>query len=222
MLKTVPYRPSRTSKEIKIFWISLLFILALTQITAQTKMSPPEATALRKEVKNRAEATTTITSDFSQYKHLDFLENDIESKGKLAFKAPDLVRWEYIEPFDYSVLFKDQTLYINDDGNKSNLDVGSSKIFKQLNQLITASIRGDMFDESKFFIEYFKKGGNSLVYFLPKDNQLSEIIKAFHLTFNDKAEVIGVKMIEPSDDYTKIEFANRKVNESISDAVFNQ
>lgn len=222
MLKASSYYPNHPSKKIKVTWFLVLFILTISQITAQTRMSASEATELRSKVKNRAEATTTITSSFIQYKHLDFLANDIESKGKLAFKAPDLVRWEYEEPFDYSILFKDQTLYINDDGNKSNLDVGSSKVFEQLNQLITASIRGDMFDENTFNIEYFRKDGNSVVYFLPKDGQLSEFIKAFHLTFNSKAEVIGVKMIEPSDDYTKIEFADRKVNETLSDAVFNQ
>ena len=39
---------------------------------------------IKTSVKNRP-----ITSDFTQYKHLDFLSDDIESKGKLAFKAPD-------------------------------------------------------------------------------------------------------------------------------------
>jgi len=203
------------------FIILIVFFFSAT-LSAQTKMSTTEANALKTSVKQQADATTTITSDFTQYKHLDFLSDDIESNGKLAFKAPDMVKWEYIDPFSYSIIFKNQTLYINDDGNKSNLDVGGNKIFSQLNQLITASIRGDLFDDEQFDIAYFKQDGNSLVYFMPKDAQFTEFIKAFHMTFDPTGEVIEVKMIEPSDDYTKIVFSGRKTNQSLSNADFTQ
>ncbi|MBU2947938.1 LolA family protein [Zobellia uliginosa] len=199
----------------------LLFFISISVI-AQKEMTPTEAVALKTKVKTRAEAISTVMSEFTQYKHLDFLSDDIVSQGKLAFKVPNLVKWEYTEPFAYSVLFKNETLFINDDGNKSNMDVGSNKIFKQLNQLITASIRGDMFDDNEFNIKYFKINDSSLVYFLPKDEQFSKFIKAFHLTFNANGDVIEVKMIEPSDDYTHIKFTDRVVNKTLSDAVFTE
>ena len=60
-----------------------------------------------------------LESDFVQYKHLDFLENDIETSGKLAYKAPGLVKWEYTHPYQYSVIFKKDELLINDGGTKS-------------------------------------------------------------------------------------------------------
>ena len=185
-------------------------------------MSTVEAAALKTTVKTLSEKTTTITADFVQYKHLDFLSNDIISEGTMAFKSPSMVKWEYVKPFSYAVLFKDETLYINDDGNKSDMDMSSNKIFKQLNQLITASIKGDMFDASEFDVSYFKKDELSEVHFNPKDKQFAEFIKSFQITFNLKGEVQEVKMIEPSDDYTKIVFSNRTTNQPISDAVFAQ
>ncbi len=184
-------------------------------------MSTAEATALRTKVKAQAKITTTVSSDFTQYKHLDFLSNDIESKGTLAFKAPDIVKWEYTTPFSYAVLFKDEKLFINDNGAKSDMDLGSNKVFKQLNQLITASIRGDMFDDTAFEINYFIKEDNSLVHFMPKDEQFATFIKAFHISFNAVGEVEEVKMIEPSDDYTQIIFSNRTLNQPLPDAVFS-
>ena len=202
----------------------LVYILffAVLAINAQTKMSNSEAIHLKSMVKKLSYETKTITADFVQYKHLDFLSNDIESNGKLAFKSPDMVKWEYVKPFAYSVLFKNETLYINDNGNKSDMDMGSNKIFKQLNQLITASIKGDMFDASEFEVFYFKTDGNNEVHFNPKDEQFAEFIKSFHITFNTKGEVQEVKMIEPSDDYTQIIFSNRTTNQPLSDAVFAQ
>ena len=131
-----------------------------------------------------------------------------------------MVKWEYVKPFAYSILFKNQTLYINDDGNKSNFDVGGNKIFEQLNQLITSSIRGDLFDDTQFNIQYFQENENSLVHFTPKDAQFSEYIKMFHMTFSPNGKVIEVKMIEPSEDYTQIVFSNRIENQPLSDADF--
>ncbi len=200
--------------------LSYLFFSG-TLLLAQVPMTNAEATALRSKVKDQAKATRTISSDFIQHKHLDFLSNDIESKGTLAFKAPNIVKWEYTTPFSYAVLFKDEKLYINDNGSKSDMDLGSNKVFKQLNQLITASIRGDMFDDSAFEIRYFFEKENSLVHFMPKDQQFAAFIKAFHIRFNATGEVEAVKMIEPSDDYTQIVFSNRKQNQPIPDAVFS-
>ena len=199
--------------------VYLLFFMVFAT-HAQTKMSESEASALKSKVKALAFSTKTISSDFTQYKHLDFLDNDIETSGKLAFKAPDLVKWEYVEPFKYSVLFKNEKLYINDEGNKSDIDIGSNKMFKQLNTLIISSVKGDMFDDESFFIEYFKQDTLSIVHFNPKDKKFSKYIKAFHITFNSKGDVIQVKMIEPSEDYTKIVFSNKILNLDLDETVF--
>lgn len=183
-------------------------------------MSTEEAYSLQELVKQKALQTKTITSDFVQYKHLDFLSNDIESSGKLAYKSPNNVSWLYINPFSYKVVFRDEKLLINDNGNKSKLDLGSNKLFKQLNHLISASINGDMFNTKDFKIDYFREGTNSVVHFLPKDPQFSEFIQAFHISFSRVGTVKEVKMIEPTGDYTRIVFSNREENKAIPDAVF--
>lgn len=202
----------------KIVYFILLFIV--TALNAQTKMSIAEAKALKEKVKTHAIETKTISSDFTQFKHLDFLSNDIVTTGKLAFKTPNTVKWEYVKPFKYSVVFKNEKLYINDEGNKSNIDIGSSEQFKKLNNLIVSSVKGDMFDDSEFIINYYKKQGNSEVHFSPKDKKLEKYIKVFYITFNPEGDVVEVKMIEPSNDYTKIVFTNRILNSSLPDEVF--
>ncbi|MRI00817.1 outer membrane lipoprotein carrier protein LolA [Kriegella sp. EG-1] len=183
-------------------------------------MSISEAAALQVKVKSLAKTTSTITADFVQKKHLDFLSNDIESNGKLSFKSPNMVKWAYMKPFQYSVLFKDDMLYINNEGEKNNIDIGSNKLFKQLNKLISASITGDMFTTEEFNISYFNTKKGSVVYFSPLNEKFAKYIKEFHISFNNKSEVSAVKMIEPSNDYTLIQFSNRITNQNIPDAVF--
>lgn len=201
--------------------LTLILTLISQLVWGQVAMTVTEATALREKVKTVSQTTATITSDFVQYKHLDFLSNDIESKGKLAFKTPDKVKWEYSSPFAYVAIFKNGKLHINDNGNKSVMDMDSNALFKQLNQLITASIKGDLFESGDFTTAYLKNEGKSEVHFQPTDPQFKGFIKSFQVVFNDAGEVQQVKMIEPSEDYTQIVFTNRNTNQTLSDAVFD-
>ena len=59
----------------KIVYI-LFFMVAA--VNAQTKMSSSESATLKAKVKAHATTINTLVSDFTQYKHLDFLSNDIQ------------------------------------------------------------------------------------------------------------------------------------------------
>lgn len=201
----------------KLLYILFFSVLA---VKAQTPLSSSEATALKKQVQEQAQKTQTMTVDFVQLKHMDFLSNDIETSGNLSFKKPNLVKWQYLKPFRYSVLFKDQTLYIDDDGKKSDVNLSSNKLFGQLNNLIVNSITGDLFQEQDFEITYFKVADGSEVVFIPKDSKLKKYLSQFHIFFSVQAYVSQVKLVEPSGDYTSILFSNRTVNKPIADAVF--
>ena len=202
----------------------LLFALALSfgfTGISQTKLSPTEQEQFKAKVQKTAQNTKTIVSDFVQTKHIFVLDNVITSEGKLVFKAPNLVRWEYVKPYLNIAIFKDDQLLVNNEGKRQNIDLGSNKMFKSLNSLIVNSIKGDMFDESEFDLAYFKYGDGYLVSFVPKDKRMKKFIASFELKFsNATAEVDEVKLIEPNDDFTIITFHNRKVNTEVSDADF--
>lgn len=200
------------------FFISLI---VSANVLGQKELQADEIQKVKQEIKKTAKAIETIKSDFVQYKHLDFLSNDITTYGKLAFKAPNLVKWEYTKPYTYSVVFKNNSLLINDGGKKSNVNIGSSDLFKRMNQLIIKSINGDMFDDNEFDIVYLQSKSAYIIKFATKDANFKKFIKQFVLHFNKNTyEVKQVKMIEPSNDYTKIIFKNRVQNTPINDAIF--
>lgn len=203
-------------------YIFVFMLLLFSGVKAQeVKMTNLEIDSFKKLIKEVSKNSTTITADFVQLKHMDFLTNDIETIGKMAFKAPNWVKWEYTEPYVYSVIFKDNQLLINDGGTKSDVNVSSSKTFKKLNDLIINSVTGDMFDDDSFEITYFIEGEQNRVVLVSKDKKLSALIETFVLHFEkDTGAVLEVKMIEPSQDYTKIVFTNRIENAKIDDEVF--
>lgn len=203
-----------------ILLFAFAFIFGFSGIS-QTKLSASEQKEFKAKVQKTAQNTRTIVSDFVQTKHLFVLDNVITSEGKLVFKAPDLVRWEYVKPYLNTAIFKNDQLLVNNEGKRQNIDLGSNKMFRSLNSLIVNSIKGDMFDESQFDLAYFKYDDAYLVKFVPKDKRIKKFIASFELKFStETVEVDEVKLIEPNDDYTLITFHNRKVNAEVSDDDF--
>lgn len=199
----------------------IFFFSVLIGFGQQTKLTVDEAIELRTHIVKKSESTTSIKSEFVQFKHLSFLSNDIESSGMLYYRSPNFIKWEYQNPFIYSAMFRADKLYINDAGKKSNMDLSSSKAFKSLNNLVVKSVRGDLFDDAEFEISYFKDDKIFLVHFIPKDENLKNFISEFVIGFDKHTfEVLSVKMIENSDDYTRLIFKKQQFNQTIPDAIF--
>ena len=186
----------------------------------EQKMTAAEITAFKQDVNVVSKKIKTLTTDFIQYKHMDFLSKDIETSGKMIFKEPNLLQWQYKKPYNYSIVFKNGKILINDEGKKSAVDIGNSKIFGRINKLIVGSVSGNMFDDKEFSISYFKSKGQNLAKFVPKDATLKKYIKQIELSFDKEATVVQVKLLESSDDYTRIVFKNKVINAKIDDSVF--
>ncbi|CAM3933044.1 MULTISPECIES: LolA family protein [Flavobacterium] len=207
------------SNKVIIVFLSLISWIGFAQ---EQKMTNSEIVAFKQKVNAVAKKIQTLSSDFTQYKHMDFLSKDIETSGKMYFSAPNLLKWQYKNPYNYSILFKNNKIFIDDEGKKNTVDIGNSKIFGKINTLIVGSVSGNMFDEKEFTISFFKTKTNNITRLLPKDASLKKYIKQIELTFDsDDATVIQVKLIESSDDYTRIVLNNKKLNGKIEDSVFN-
>lgn len=203
--------------------ISFLVIMlaAFAGTAQQQKMTPAEITAFKNAVNATAGNTTALTTDFVQYKHMEFLAKDIETSGKMTFKAPNSLLWQYVKPYRYSIVFRNNKISINDDGKKSSMDTGSSRMFDKLNKLIVGSVNGNMFNENEFDISFFKGSGHNITKLVPRDAALKKYIKQMELYFDKRTHMVTeVKMTEPSDDYTKIIFKNKVINAPVPDSVF--
>jgi len=201
--------------------ILLLSLNSFFAVAQEQKMSESEITSFKQSVNAVAKKITTITTDFVQYKHMDFLAKDIETSGKMYFKEPNSLKWQYKKPYNYSIVFKNGKILIDDEGKKSSHDIGNSKIFGKINKLIVGSVSGNMFDDKEFTISFFKTKTNNITRLIPKDAALKKYIKQIELTFdNDDFTVIQVKLIESSDDYTRIVLKNKTLNAKIDDSVF--
>lgn len=201
-------------------FLVFLFMMSLTLFAQEQKMSASEIAAFKAAVEKETKTIKSLKTDFIQYKHLDFLSKDIETSGKMYFKQPNLLNWQYTKPYQYSIVFKNNKVYINDQGNKSTVDA-KSKMFEKINKLIVGSVSGNMFDDKEFSIAYFKNKDSYIAKLTPKTATIKKYINQVDLYFpmND-ATVSQVKLIEPSGDFTRIVFKNKQLNVKVDDSFF--
>jgi outer membrane lipoprotein carrier protein len=206
----------------KYFLLLILLNVSLFKSLAQEqKMSENEITSFKQSVAQVSKKIKTLSTDFVQYKHLDFLSKDIETSGKMVFKEPNLLLWQYKKPYSYSIIFKNGKILINDEGKKSAVDIGNSKLFGKINKLIVGSVSGDLFDDKEFSISYFKNKDQNITKFIPKDATLKKYIKQIELTFDKTdATVVQVKLLESSADFTRIVLKNKVINAKVDEASF--
>ena len=175
------------------------------------------------ELAKLSENTATIQSKFIQEKHLSFLTENIISKGEFYFKSPNQLRWEYSEPFEYIIVFNDKNIIIKDEDKISTFDTESNKMFSEINNMMIGSIQGNLFtDSERFSVKYFENSSQYLLELDPRLPEMKSMLKTIKI-YIDKSDisVAKIKMIESSDDYTSIDFINRKLNQTIDGKMFN-
>lgn len=205
----------------KINYFLVLFFIGFSAL-AQEAMSSGEIAGFKKDVNAASAKIKTMATDFVQYKHMDFLAKDVETSGKMAFKEPNSLAWQYKKPYNYSIVFKNGKILINDEGKKSQMDAKSNKTFSKINKLIVGSVSGQMFDEKEFAISYFKSKDFNIARFIPKDATMKKYIKQVELSFDKKEGTVEqVRLLESETDYTKIVFKNKILNAKVDDSAFS-
>jgi len=198
------------------------FLLISSFTFAQnTAMTSAESKAFVAKVSSETKEIKTLQSDFVQTKKMDFLDKNIVTQGKMSLKSPNTLSWKYIKPYQYSIIFKENKIFINDQGKKSSVDA-KSKTFEKINKLIVGSSNGKMFSDPEFSVAYFKNGNFNIAKFTPKSAQLLKYIKQIELQFpKNESTVSQVNMTEASGDITNIVFKNTKINAPISESEFS-
>jgi outer membrane lipoprotein carrier protein len=203
----------------RILKLVIFFISVAT--FAQTPLTDAEAVKFQEIIFKRANSMESLSSEFIQTKYIKMMKGAAISSGSLYYRAPDVLKWEYRNPYNYKILFKDDQLIINDDGDKSVTDLKSNKLFEKLVTLISGSINGRLLEDKKNYdVSYFKTTNLISAVIVPKDNSIREMFNQIVLLYDRNFIVISVRLVEPSGDYTEIDFKSIRINLPINPAIF--
>lgn len=180
-----------------------------------------DTVAFHQKMKTQSSLINTIQSDFVQEKYLSVMSEKIITKGHFLFKKTNLLRWEYTDPYKYVIAINKDKMYIKDNGKVNKYDINSNKMFKSINEMMVSTVQGDLLDNKNYKATYYENEKMYLLELKPLQKGAKDFLRVIQL-YVDKTDyaVVKVKMIEPSDDYTLIDFQNRKTNIAIPDEKF--
>jgi outer membrane lipoprotein-sorting protein len=202
----------------------LLFLLSSFAATAQVPAgfkAVKDTTAFRQKMEAQSKLITSLESDFTQEKYLSVMSEKIISKGHFQFKKVNMLRWEYTDPYTYLIAINKDKMYIKDQGKVSKYDINSNKMFKSINEMMVNTVQGNLLNNKDYKAKYYESDKFYLLELSPTQKGAKDFLKVIQLYINKTDYAVEkVKMIEPSDDYTSIDFSNRKTNQPIPDEKF--
>jgi len=207
----------------KISYIGIVLFLVGLTASAQQPLTVSEIASLKEKMATSAKNLQSLESSFTQTKQLSYLEKAAVSSGKLYFKPPRKIRWEYTSPTPYTVIFNDDKMYTrNEAGKTSQTDLSANKRFNALNGLLTETAQnGNFFDENRFTIAYYKNGQGYAAVLIPKEKALNKYIRQIELAIDGTSFLVQqVKIVDPSSDYMQLDFANQRKNAPIPEDKF--
>ena len=180
-----------------------------------------DTTLLKSKIDNMSKQTNSIESDFTQVKNLSMLSEKITSKGHFWFQKQNNLRWEYSEPYKYSIVINKDKILIKDEGKAKKYDMNSNKVFKEINDIMISCVNGNILSSNKFKIKYFENDAFFKLELTPNAKGMKESLKQINMYFDKSVtSVVKLDMIEPGDDITTIDFSNKKLNATIAPEKF--
>jgi outer membrane lipoprotein-sorting protein len=203
------------------FTFLLIFFLLITSIKSQTYKPVRDTTALKKQIEEMSASINTIESDFTQEKNLSVLSEKVNSKGHFIFKKENMLKWEYSVPYKYLIVINKNNIWIKDDKKTSKYDMNSNKVFKEINDIMLSCVQGTIFKTGKFKVAYFENEKFYKLELVPLQKNMKESLKKINMYFDKNVTSVSkLDMIEPNEDYTTLEFINKKLNGPVADNIF--
>jgi outer membrane lipoprotein-sorting protein len=195
---------------------SMVFISQYT--SAQENYHPmSDIESFKGKLATMSASTKTIVSNFVQEKNLNVLSEKIVSKGQFFYKKPSSIRWEYTEPYKYLIIITDNKLFTRDESSQKQYDIQTSAMFQEMNQFISGCVQGDILKNDRDYdITYFEGNRYYYVRLIPRNEKMKQMLNEVQIYFDKNDLTVSIlKMVESGEDYTKINFINKKLNTEI-------
>jgi len=201
-----------------------LFLTTMAFAQGYRPATPEQQKELVKNINAASEQMKTLRCDFVQKQTISILSDELLSEGKLLFKQPDKLCWEYTKPHRYRFTLNGNKVMIGAENNKNNvIDVNSSKVFNEISRVIVSSINGSgIFDENKFAAKLNVGTQDFQVELTPKQRELRQLFANITLTFSKTDYSVNtVEIKQASGDVMFITMKNKQINREIDDEIFD-
>jgi len=171
-----------------------------------------------RKLQKRYDATADFTADFSQAVEVATLGKTLESSGRVFFKRPGRMRWEFLEPEKQTIVADGETLWVYQPEHHQVLKAPFRAAFQSATPISFLFGVGDLradFDPSLMAARDEKTLRLRLV---PKqDTQIGILVLDVN---RDTYDIVGAEVTGPLGNVTRLVFSNMKRGVGLEDSRF--
>ena len=177
------------------FSLLIVFVLfcafQVSNTLAQTPLERSRAEELLQQFGRAAAEMSSIQCRFTQTKSAKLLKEKMISEGRMLYRQPAELRWEYTKPNDFAFVVKNDQVTVSSEGKVRKFDGQRAKAF------------------------------NYTVHLLPQNKELKKLFVRFVLELTPALNMAtAVEMYEKNGDVTRIEFSEVLLNQAIDEKEF--
>lgn len=210
---------------LKTFYLLSIYLVIAVHTFAQVPKgfnALNNTKTLQTSLATSAKTTQTISSDFTQVKHMKMLNDKVVSKGKFHFKKEDKIRIEYTTPFQYLLVMNSGQIMIKDGAKTNKINTRNSKTMQSVNKIMMDCLSGTVLDNSDFTVKAFESGQQFLLTLTPVTSSMKDLFTGIDVYIAKKDNSVDkLIMHEKGGDYTDMNFINKKINTVLADALFS-
>ena len=173
-------------------------------------------------IQEAARKVTAVQADFIQTKHLKMLARPITAEGKLYYRKPGELRWEYTGPIR-SVLIKNKRgisrMTWRDGAYRADAEAKLKPVQLVLEQM-ELWLQGD-YVQSTLFTATLEAGPSPKIKLVPKNKSLGSLITAVYVFLAEQPGAVdSIEIWENQDSVTRIKLKSVKLNGTFPAKVF--
>jgi outer membrane lipoprotein-sorting protein len=175
------------------------------------------------KLQRAAMSVQTVSASFVQEKRLAVFDETLVSKGRLALKKPDKLRWEYLEPgpAGFSLNGGKVKRWSEFSGQTESQGAGQDMALKTVAEQLLAWGKVDV-ERLQAGFEFSLVSSDPIILRLaPKPEALRKLIEFIQITFSpDGRHAQTVELHEKDGDFTRIQYQDVELNKPLDDNAF--
>lgn len=203
--------------------LSLLMILTLGMNAQGMRLvSEAQKGEMVSTITRVASSIRTMQCDFVQTKQLSIMNDKLVSRGRMYYKQPNQLRWQYTSPYTYTFVINGNRIMMQSAAKRNVIDVKSSRLFKSITRIMMNSVTGKSLNSSSDFkVRMFADDDEWMAELTPVKKEMKQMFRTIKLFFNERRSIVTkVEMLEKSGDTTVINLNNVQTNKQINESYF--
>lgn len=200
----------------------ILFLLIACVINSQAALTASQQQEIIEKINASASKMKSMSCSFTQTKHISLLSDKMVSSGKMYYKQPNKLRWEYTTPYNYLFVFNGTKVYVGNKSKKDVIDTNTNKVFKEIARIMMNTVTGKaLSNKTDFSISVADNGKTWTVTLIPNKKEMKQMFAKIELIFNKSNIMISeINIYEKNNDRTNIKLSNIVTNGSINESFF--